>query len=181
MNNIMLDFETWGTEPGSALRSIGATEFDPYDNGHGRKFYANISDASCLDAGLVKTESTVKWWAHPSRREANAMLMTDQRPLAEVADAFHQFWRDCRSVFVWGQGASFDPVLWECAMRAIKRTAPWKFWDIRCTRTAYDMGQFNPRTVKFTGTPHHALHDSQHQVVCVQRAYANVHGKKKES
>ena len=29
--NVMLDLETWGTAPGSALRSIGAVMFDPHE------------------------------------------------------------------------------------------------------------------------------------------------------
>jgi len=37
--HVMFDLETWGTTPGSALRSIGAVEFDPMGKDIGRTFY----------------------------------------------------------------------------------------------------------------------------------------------
>jgi len=172
MNNVMLDFETWGTRPGAALRSIGAVVFDPHGTGHGAEFYINIDDESCLDVGMHKEEGTIAWWKKQSR-EAQDALLVDQRPIRDVAVEFDVWWSKNKGIFVWGQGASFDPVLWEAAMHMLKMRSPWKFWDIRCTRTAYDMGGFNPFTVKRAGTYHNALHDAKHQVVCVQRAYAN--------
>ena len=52
--HVMLDLESWGTLPGSALRSIGATTFSPYGDCHTEKtFYANIDRESCECAGLV--------------------------------------------------------------------------------------------------------------------------------
>jgi hypothetical protein len=179
MNNLMIDLETWGTQCGSAIRSIGAVQFDPYGTTTGAEFYMNISDASCEAHGLVKDAGTVTWWSQQTQ-QARDSLLKDQRTLTEAAMAFDEFFRRCRAVFVWGQGASFDPVIWEGAMIKIKRRVPWKFWDVRCTRTAYDMGRFNPKTVRRSGTYHNALDDAKHQVICVQRAYANVHGKVEE-
>jgi hypothetical protein len=177
MNNLMVDLETWGTAYGSAIRSIGAVQFDPYGTGTGAEFYMNISDASCEEHGLVKNVGTIAWWERQSK-QAQDSLLQNQRTLTEAAVAFDGFFRRCRAVFVWGQGAGFDPVIWEGAMVRINRSVPWRFWDVRCTRTAYDMGQFDPRTVRRVGTYHNALDDCKHQVICVQRAYAKVHGKK---
>ena len=52
--DVMLDLETWGTMPGSALRSIGAITFDPYGNDGfvEASFYRNIDHVSCERAGL---------------------------------------------------------------------------------------------------------------------------------
>lgn len=178
LHNVMLDFETWGTRPGAALRSIGAVMFDPHGSGHGAEFYANIEDASCLDAGMHKEDGTVAFWNGPKvTQQARDSLLVNQRPVKEVAVDFNGWFKRNRGVFVWGQGASFDPVLWEATMYMLKMSAPWKYWDIRCTRTAYDMGGFNPFSVKRAGIFHNALDDSKHQVVCVQRAYAKVAGR----
>lgn len=179
MNNIMIDLETWGLVPGSAIRSIGAVAFDPHDDGYGETFYANITDESCLAAGLVKDESTEKWWARQSFK-AQEVLLVNQRPLLEVAESFDAFWRKSRALFVWGNGAGFDPVLWEHAMAKLGRKEPWHFRDIRCVRTAYDMGLFEQGSVRVSGVKHNALDDCRYQVACVQRAYRNVHGKKEK-
>lgn len=168
--NVMLDLETWGTAPGSALRSIGAVMFDPHTDEIGETFYANIDDQSCLDAGLVKDPSTVAWWAKQTQ-QAQDSLVRDQLHFVEVANNFHSWFRQQRGMFVWSQGANFDGVLWEVAVRRVGLSVPWKFWDTRCTRTAYDMGCFNPRSIRRVGTHHNALDDAIHQAKCVQAAY----------
>lgn len=172
LGNIMMDLETWGTTPGSALRSIGACEFNPHTDEIGETFYANIADQSCLSAGLVQDAGTVAWWGRQTQKAQDALLV-DQRPLSEVVISFAQWFRKVRGVFVWSQGANFDQPLWDAACRAVGLEAPWKFWDSRCTRTAYDMGGLNPRTIKRMGTHHNALDDAIHQARCVQAAYQN--------
>lgn len=171
--NVMKDMETWGTYPGCAIRSIGAVMFDPYGGDCGEEFYMNITDESCEEAGLVKMPSTVEWWSRQSA-EAQVVLLKDQRPLREAGAAFNAWFRKNRGIFVWSQGAAFDQPLWDVAMRAVGLSVPWKFWDSRCTRTAYDMGRFNNKSVRFSGVPHYALDDAKHQVVCVQKAYQNI-------
>lgn len=175
--NVMLDLETWGTTSGSALRSIGAIMFDPHTDELGATFYANISDASCEAAGLVRDTDTIAWWGRQSAK-AQEMLLDDQLTLTEVASQFDDWWRKNRGIFVWSHGANFDGPLWEAAMRAIGRKVPWKFWDSRCTRTCYDVTGFNDKTVARRGTYHNALDDARHQAICVQRAYAKNAGRK---
>ena len=77
--NCMLDFETWGTAPGSALRSIGAVMFDPHSDVIGETFYANFDDASCIAVGLVQDAQTVKWWSDPKQAGASAIFAKDKQ------------------------------------------------------------------------------------------------------
>lgn len=172
LSNVMIDLETWGKWSGCAIRSIGAVEFDPYSDKIGQTFYANILDETCVRAGLVKDASTVEWW---SKQAAQAQKVFDQSPVSldtAIVD-FKRWWRAVRGVFPWSQGANFDQPILEAAMRAVGEEAPWKFWDSRCTRTAYDMGGLNPRTIRREGTHHNALDDAVHQARCVQAAYRN--------
>ena len=60
--HVMLDLETWGTRPGSALRSIGAVTFGLNATSVGARFYRNIDKESCLLAGLTVDTETVSWW-----------------------------------------------------------------------------------------------------------------------
>ena len=59
--HLMLDLETWGKEPGCAIRSIGAVAFDPYGDGPHAMFYANV-----LDPYGTKDPETVQWWSEQS-------------------------------------------------------------------------------------------------------------------
>lgn len=174
MTHIMLDLETFGTKPGSVLRSIGAVCFS-FDGTIGETFYSNIDEKSCLDAGLTKDPGTVKWWSQQSA-EAQASLLVNPWPLGNVVADFHNWYRANSGRTVWAQGANFDPALWEAAALAVKSPVPWKFYDVRDTRTVYDVGGLNTSTIKRAGTYHNALDDAKHQVRCVAKAIAMAKG-----
>lgn len=170
-SNCMLDLETFGTKPGSVIRSIGAAMFDLDTGDVGSTFYRNITRQSCEAAGLTVDPSTEAWWAKQSK-EAQDALLVDQRPLGGVIDEFHDWFRENDGVQIWCQGANFDSVLWEAAIKARLATAqtPWKFWNVRDTRTVYEIAGFNDKSVERPGTYHNALDDSLHQIRCVTEA-----------
>lgn len=169
--HVMLDLETWGIKPGAALRSIGAVVFG-LSGGIGAEFYRNIDKHSCLAAGLHIDPETEKWWSRQSR-EAQAALDLDPRPLDEVAADFSNWFRAEVGEFVWSQGANFDGVLWEHASLAVGRSVPWKFFNTRDTRTAYQICGFNPASMPRAGTYHNALDDAKHQARAIQTALGN--------
>lgn len=169
MQDIMFDLETFGTKPGSVLRSIGAAVFDPETGQTGATFYRNIDRASCETVGLKVDQNTAIWWAKQSK-EAQDALLVDCQPLAKVAQEFHHFFRDNGGVRIWCQGANFDSVLWESAIDKVwpsKSFLPWKFWNVRDTRTVYELAGFDPNSIPRQGTYHNALDDSLHQIQCV--------------
>jgi hypothetical protein len=171
--NVMLDLETWGTRPGSAIRSIGAVCFDPYSGELGDEFYCNVSRESCVEAGLKIDASTEAWWAKQSKQAQDALAL-DQVRLEEAVTMFNN-WFKRRGVFCWSQGANFDQPIYDEAARAVGKEAPWKFWDSRCTRTSYDIARFNPKSIKRIGTHHNALEDAIYQAQCVQAAYRKLY------
>ena len=57
---VMIDLESLGTKPGSALVALGAVKF-----GNGEilaEFYERIDVESCVQLGLEMDTSTVMWW-----------------------------------------------------------------------------------------------------------------------
>jgi len=172
--NCSLDLETWGIAPGCAIRSIGAVMFDPISGEIGNDFYFNIDDDSCIKAGLVKDEYTVKWWNKQSVAARDSLLV-NQLPIEEVLLGFVRWFRKSKGIFVWSQGANFDEPIIQAAFRACDIEAPWRFWDVRDTRTAYEVARFNQFGVRRTGIYHNALDDARHQARCVQLAYANLY------
>lgn len=175
MNDVMLDLETWGTAPGSAIRSIGAVLFDPRTDQIGDTFYANISDSSCHNVGLTKDGGTVDWWFRQSK-QAQDSLNVNPRPIHEVAQEFRRWFGRNAGYYVWAQGSNFDPVLWEAACKAVVQPVPWKFFNCSDTRTIYRAAGFDPRTLKRDGTYHNALDDAKHQVKCVQASFKKISG-----
>lgn len=171
--HVMLDLETWGTRPGSALRSIGAVAFHPERETIGRTFYSNIDKDSCLTAGLTIDADTVAWWARQSK-ESIAALEDNPRPLGDVVTYFHDWFTSVGGKFVWCHGGNFDEPLWTAACRAVTQSVPWKFWNARCTRTLYAVADFDAKSIPRSGTYHNAIDDAVHQARCVQQAMAKL-------
>lgn len=169
--HVMLDLETLGTRPGSAIRSVGAALFDPAAaDASTETFYKKVRSMSCWSAGLTVDADTLAWW-NKQPKEVQDELKIGAEDLAEVVDAFHDWFRRVGGRYVWSQGAGFDEPLWTAAARVVGRTPPWKFWDARCTRTIYYAAGFDPKSLPRAGTHHNALDDALHQVKCVQESF----------
>lgn len=171
--HVMLDLETWGTRPGSALRSIGAVTFDPDAGIVGSTFYRNIDKASCLAFGLTIDADTIAWWEKQSKESIEA-LEVDQRSIVHVVNDFNTWFAQVGGKYIWCHGANFDEPLWTAACRALAWPVPWKFWDVRCTRTIFAMADFDTKSLPRDGMHHNALDDAIHQARCVQHAMALV-------
>lgn len=173
MSHAMIDLETFGTRPGCVIRSVGALIFNPKTDDVFETFYVNVDKQSCLDKGLVLDPDTVAWWERQSPA-AKAAFDVDPRPLVEVLNSLNAFLRKNAAQQIWSQGSNFDGVLLEACYIACGYRAPWKHWDTRDTRTVYELGGLDTRTVARTGTYHNALDDCRFQARCVQLAYRNI-------
>jgi len=165
----MIDIETLGTAPGSAILSIGAVMFGPA--GLAEEFYAPISLASCTAAGLTIDPETVEWWMKQSEAARAAAFREGAEPLPRVLSRFSTWFDQVGAERPWSQGANFDPPLLEAAYRACGMTPPWKFRDVRDTRTLYE--QADVKVDRARGTHHNALDDARAQaeaaVIALQR------------
>lgn len=164
MKDVMLDLETFGLRPGSVIRSIGAVFFD-FQGNLGPEFYSNIDRKSCLDRGLTIEADTVLWWSE-QELTAKAALVHNPLPIMLVAGGFDYWFKSNGGERVWAQGANFDPVLWEAAVGQV----PWKFYNVRDTRTIYDVFNLDKSLLKREGTYHNALDDAKFQVTCLVKS-----------
>lgn len=170
MTHIMLDIETLGTKPGCIVMSVGACTFEPHGDGYGETFYQNIDPHGSRDAyGLRSDPNTVAWWKDQSE-EAKAHLIPDRISPAEAARQFSKWFKSVDGQQVWCQGANFDAPIMEEIFKVTAVQVPWKFWNVRDTRTVYDVFCFDPTSIAREGTYHNALDDAIHQVKCVQEA-----------
>jgi len=166
MKHVMVDTETFGTAPGSILRSIGAAVFDPRTGEIGATFYANIDRTSCEEFGLTADPRTEAWWEDQGP-EAQAALLPDQRHIADVLLDFDGWWREVSGEYIWSHGANFDEVLLGVCWRAVLGIdPPWKFWNVRCCRTVLALGNRRPDKHR-VGIKHYALDDAKSQAVAV--------------
>lgn len=159
MQDVMLDLETAGTAPGCAILTIGAVTFGPA--GLGNTFYAAVSLASATALGLTIDPDTIAWWMKQSEEARAAAFQADGWPLVQVLRELSDWFAAQGAVRIWSHGASFDVPIIEVAYRAASLPAPWKFWDVRDTRTLYDLAGVKPD--RSQGMHHNALDDARAQ------------------
>ena len=171
LTDIMIDLETLATSPDAAILTIGAVKFDPFGSELKEpemdSFYVKVDLDSCDRIGLTTNDDTIAWWANQSKEaQAAAFDPTDR---IQIEDAFQQLYKFCWGAKrVWSNGACFDIVICEHVFRKVGRAIPWKFWEVRDVRTAFDLGM-NPQRPPVTA--HHALEDAWNQAVGIQNVY----------
>lgn len=171
MSDVMIDTETLGTRPGAAILSIGAVMFGP--DGLGETFYAPIDLASCATAGLLIDPATVLWWVQQSDEARAAAFPAGAAPLQQVLLEFQAWFVAQEARYPWCHGATFDVPLLDAAFKVCGLTPPWEFWNVRDTRTLYDVA--GVKVDRKSGTHHHALDDAINQAEAAARALRIVH------
>lgn len=171
MMDVMVDIETLGTQPGCVILSIGARTFNPHViSDEGEEFYQNICPVNARDQwGFSVDPKTVDWWKKQSE-EAKKALQHDRIGILNAFEMFSKWFSDVGGQKIWCQGANFDAPLIEEAMKRLRVRIPWKFYNVRDTRTVYDICHFDPYSIRRDGVYHNALDDCKHQIHCVQTA-----------
>lgn len=171
--HIMIDLETMGTDPFSAIIDIGAVAFDPNEIGriYGQ-FDCGIELASNPDIGLRMDAKTVEWWLSAKQDAARAVwLAKDKVDIRSALDGFAAWLKGFGSpkdLRIWGNGADFDCALMQQAYKAAGRDAPWSYGVHRCFRTikAATHGLPWPPT---QGVAHTGLGDALTQTLYLQQ------------
>ena len=169
--DVMIDLETLDVLPTATILTIGAVKFDPFGDelseADMEKFYVKVDVDSCDKIGCTVSQETLEWWAKQSQEAQNEAFSPDDR--IEITDAVNQLYKFCWGAKrVWSHGAGFDIIILENLFRKIGKAIPWSFWEVRDTRTLFDIG-INPNRPPVL--KHHALEDAWNQAVGVQNVY----------
>jgi hypothetical protein len=171
LTDIMIDMETLDVLPTATILTIGAVKFDPFGDDISepscKKFYVKVDLDSCDRLGCTVSQSTVDWWANQSKQAQEEAFSPENR--IDIVDAMNQLYKFCWGAKrVWSHGAGFDVIICEHLFRKIDKAVPWSFWEVRDTRTLFDLGidPQRPPVLK-----HHALEDAWNQAVGVQNVF----------
>ncbi len=176
MIHAMIDIETLGTSPGSAILSVGAVGFDPESvtTPPFLPFYRNIGLASSLAVGCTVDAPTVQWWFNRDD-EARGMLFRNALSLVLALDDLRIWYVSLKPSAVWANSPQFDLTLLREAGKKVGWTAPWHYRDERDLRTLLALTRFEKRAFVPTEAvgpiEHDALDDAFAQAKKVQEAY----------
>lgn len=169
----MIDIETLGTCIGSQIISVGAVKFDPntkedpFD-----KFYMRLDIDDQDQMGFVAEKDTLDWW---EKQDPEVIISTfDPNGRVNSKEMFaelRKWYAGCSGI--WSQGTTFDVTLLEFMARQYKTSTPWKYWEVRDSRTLFSLLPKDPRK-KYTYSNHNALEDSIYQAKAVQDATSDL-------
>jgi hypothetical protein len=168
--SLMLDLETMAVSPNAVVLTLGAVKFDLYGNGYGDRLYFKIDIDDQDKLGREIDPNTLDWWSKQDSAIMEEAFSSDDRiPLVDAMDQFHKFAWGCDTF--WSHGATFDLVIIENIYRQLGKSLPWNYWQLRDTRTLFDLG-FDPDMPR--GGKHNALQDAIRQAIGVQTVYTKL-------
>ena len=165
--HLMIDLETLATTPNAAILTIGACKFDPRGRDVHSTYYERIKLESHEEYGRTINEDTLQWWSQqdPQIQEDAFGESTDRIDLRDAMKKLYTF--GLGTTNVWSHGAIFDVVIIEDICRTFQQAVTWKFWEVRDTRTLFDLADVS---VRIEGK-HNALTDAVAQAHAVQQSY----------
>lgn len=181
-SDIMIDWETLGTNSDTVVLSVGAVAFNPdgddsYDTleDESRCYYATFDIQEQLDRGRSVTGATILWWMNQSTMARQALIRQKTTQMEHalsriVGLAGHSV----SNKYFWGNGATFDISIlvdllgmYKVAQRPAFRT----LMDLRTLKRAAGSPElYIPR-----GEAHDALEDAKYQVLCAQEYWRRIH------
>jgi len=169
---VMVDLETLGTDPGAAIVAIGAVRFD-VDGGLGTEFGVSVSVEDCQSEGLHIDAGTLEWWLGQSA-DARAQLeggCSLDRALRDL----DSFVRETNPDAVWANSPAFDCEILRAAHDAVGRDCPWAYYQERDYRTLRETLDCWPDREQ-SGTAHDAVADARYQAECLVAALRRLDG-----
>jgi exodeoxyribonuclease VIII len=168
--HLMVDLETLAVSPRSVVLSLGAVHFDPRGSDINDSIYFKISIDDQDQLNREIDPKTIDWWSKQDPAIMEEAFSVDNRiSLNDAMDRFHKFAWGCESF--WSHGATFDLVIIEDILRQLNRPLPWNYWQLRDTRTLFDLG-FDPEMPQ--GQKHDALQDAIRQAIGVQNVFSKI-------
>lgn len=175
----MIDLETLGTKPNTAILTIGAIKFDPFTNNEPHNpLYLHVDvDEQTETLERSVDQNTLDWWQQQKDSVREEAFRQDNRiNLDNVTKKLNKW---CVGVeYLWCHGPLFDYCILENLYTQLGKPIPWSFWQIRDSRTLFGMMTKDPRT-EIQEELHNALADSYYQAKCVQTAYQHFKVKKR--
>jgi len=168
--HLMVDLETMAVTPRAVVLTLGAVHFNPYGMGYSDKLYLrfDLDDQDLLNREI--DPNTLDWWSKQDPKVMEEAFSPDDRvPLKDAMDQFHKFAWGCDAF--WAHGSLFDIAILEDIYRQIQKPVPWQYWQIRDTRTIFDLG-WDPDMPQ--ASKHDALQDAIRQAAGVQNIYSKL-------
>lgn len=165
-NELMIDIETTGTNPGCKVLTLGAFGFAK--DGSQVEFYRRFSILKLIEEGFQDDLSTMEWWRTKEKDSFDEAFGGKDDPKEGIAD--FKTW--CYANFamgnddgfrVWCKGLDFDFPILKFFFAHFGYHFPWKYYDQRDYRTLQKEFPIIAESEQNCKS-HHALEDAKAQM-----------------
>lgn len=175
-NELMIDIETSGQNPGCKVLTIGAFGFDR--DGKQVEFYRRFSVMKLLEEGFKDDVATMDWWRTKDKEVFNEAFAGTADPKEGIADfkawCYENFKMGKNDGFkAWCNGLDFDFPILKAFFAHFGFHFPWKFWDQYDYRTVKNLFPIIKDSER-NGEAHNALEDAKAQMRGLRAFYALV-------
>ena len=152
----MIDIEALDTVNSAIVLSVGAVLFDL--SGTHRELYLKPSIVQQIVLGRTSSKSTIDWWKEqtipiPEGTGSLIGVFTSLKEMTAVAEC------------VWFRGPTYDHCILEHLAGQLDIELPWKFWQVRDSRTLDSFSERRTRSKE--AVAHNALSDAKEQALDV--------------
>jgi exodeoxyribonuclease VIII len=167
--HLMVDLETLDTKTSATILTLGAVRFDPWTNAPMKELYLRVDIDSQDRLGCTVSDDTIKWWGQQNTEvKEEAFNPLNRVPIHEVMNQFHALAWGCSHF--WSHGATFDLMILQNIYDKLERAYPWNFWEMRDTRTLFELADPDMPT----DSKHNALEDAKRQAIGVRNVYRKI-------
>ena len=169
LKNLMIDIETLSTSSNAVILSIAAVKF-AFGSNDTETFSVNICPKSSKNFGMIVSSDTIDWWKK-QKPEALKTFMENQVDICDALDQLNAFiGPDTKDIVFWSNGTNFDFPILQWSYNATGKNIPWKYWNIRDTRTVYAIFGIDMLKYERVGTYHNAIDDCLTQIKALKEA-----------
>lgn len=169
MENVMLDIETLGTSPNSAILQIAVQRFDINSGELGDSANVFVSAQSCIRVGLEMEFETISWWM---KQENTTIFDREGMPLHVALNSLNGFIKP--DDLVWANSPSFDCRILRNAYAKTEIEVPWKYKNEWCFRTMMALYPEIKENHVYSGMSNDALDDCRNQIEMLVKCFKKI-------
>ena len=134
-------------------------------------FYVRVTQDSCKKLNMEVNKDTLEWWNLQSEESKyEAFINKDRIQIKDALINLSKFLKN--SKYIWAHSPNFDCIILENAYKLCNLEIPWKFYNLRDTRTLYDLGKVALKNND--NNKHHSLYDCYNQIATLKKAFKNL-------
>lgn len=173
-NELMIDIETTGTNPGCKVLTLGAFGFAK--DGSQVEFYRRFSILRLCEEGFQDDVATMDWWRKKDKDAFDEAFGGKDDPKEGLAEfkqwCYANFAMGAKDGFkVWCKGIDFDFPILKFFLAHFGHHFPWKFWDQYDYRTISKLFPVITASEN-NGMAHSAIEDAKAQMRGLRAFYS---------